>query len=44
MNNTKPLKMYDRICERCNKQFKATGKFCTVCNECNKSILRWKKK
>ncbi len=34
-----------RVCKRCNKQFETTGKFCKVCDKCNKSkYIRWKKK
>ena len=31
-----PMRIYQRICERCNKLFKATGKFCTICTKCQK--------
>ncbi len=40
MNNKKSLEIYNRVCDRCNKPFKATGKFCGVCNKCNKSLIR----
>jgi exosome complex RNA-binding protein Csl4 len=40
----KPLKIRTRICNRCDKAFKSTGKFSTICQNCNKIEIRKREK
>ena len=36
------FRTYKRICTRCEKIFKATGKFSSICDDCNLMLKRIK--